>query len=70
MYPNGAVLTPVATGIGNRYVFAPWTKMPIAGFAIGYAGYQIETNDEHIRVEDYREQVKWVAAILAAVAER
>ena len=70
VYPNGAVLTPVATGIGNRYVFAPWTKMPIAGFAIGYAGYQIETNDEHIRVEDYREQVKWVAAILAAVAER
>lgn len=70
VYPNGAVLTPVATGIGNRYVFRPWTKMPIAGFAIGYAGYQIETNEEHIRIEDYREQVKWVATILAAVAER
>jgi hypothetical protein len=44
--------------------------MPIAGFAIGYAGYQIETNDEHIRVEDYRQQVKWVAAILAQLADR
>ena len=70
VYPAGAVLTPVATGIGNRYVFKPWTDMPIAGFAIGYAGYQIETNDEHIRVEDYRQQVKWVAAILAQLADR
>jgi acetylornithine deacetylase/succinyl-diaminopimelate desuccinylase-like protein len=67
VYPNGAVLTPVATGIGNRYVFSRWTRMPIAGFAIGYAGYQIETNDEHIRGEDYREQAKWVATILAAL---
>jgi len=67
VYPNGAVLTPVATGIGNRYIFERWTRMPIAGFAIGYAGYQIETNDEHIREEDYREQVKWVATILAAL---
>jgi acetylornithine deacetylase/succinyl-diaminopimelate desuccinylase-like protein len=70
IYPAGAVLTPVATGIGNRYVFERWTKMPIAGFAIGYAGYQIETNDEHIRVEDYRQQVKWVATILAELAAR
>ena len=70
VYPKGAVLTPVATGIGNRYVFRRWTAMPIAGFAIGYAGYQIETNEEHIRIEDYREQVKWVATILAAVAQR
>jgi acetylornithine deacetylase/succinyl-diaminopimelate desuccinylase-like protein len=70
VYPVGAVLTPVATGIGNRYVFKRWTDMPIAGFAIGYAGYQIETNDEHIRIEDYRQQVKWVAAILARLAER
>lgn len=70
VYANGAVLTPVATGIGNRYVFSRWTDMPIAGFAIGYAGYQIETNEEHIRVEDYREQVQWVATILAALGAR
>src|SRR2546422_422289 len=70
VYPAGAVLTPVATGIGNRYVFKRWTDMPIAGFAIGYAGYQIETNDEHIRIEDYRQQVKWVAAILGWLADR
>lgn len=70
VYANGAVLTPVATGIGNRYVFSRWTTMPIAGFAIGYAGYQIETNDEHIRVEDYREQVKWVATILSEIGAR
>lgn len=70
VYRSGAVLTPVATGIGNRYVFKRWIDMPIAGFAIGYAGYQIETNDEHIRVEDYREQVKWVATILWELARR
>lgn len=70
VYANGAILTPVATGIGNRYVFRGWSEMPIAGFAIGYAGYQIETNDEHIRVEDYREQVKFVATILWKLAQR
>jgi acetylornithine deacetylase/succinyl-diaminopimelate desuccinylase-like protein len=70
VYAAGAVLTPVATGIGNRWVFSRFTRMPIAGFAIGYAGYQIETNDEHIRDEDYREQVKWVATILAELAQR
>jgi acetylornithine deacetylase/succinyl-diaminopimelate desuccinylase-like protein len=68
--PNGGVFTPVATGIGKRYVFDRWLEMPIVGFAIGYWGYRIETNDEHIRLEDYRDQVKWVARILADLAEQ
>ena len=43
--------------------------MPIVGFAIGYWGYQIETNEEHIRLEDYRQQVKWIARILGELGE-
>lgn len=69
VYPQGAIFTPLATGIGKRYVFARYLGVPIVGFAVGYAGYQIETNQEHIRLEDYRQQVKWVATILAHLAE-
>lgn len=52
VYPAGTAVVPVASGIGNRYVFRPYTNMPIAGFAVGYAGSCLETPDEHIRVED------------------
>jgi acetylornithine deacetylase/succinyl-diaminopimelate desuccinylase-like protein len=63
-YPDGAVFAPMAIGFGDRHLFYRWLRTPIVGFAVGYAGYKIETNEEHIRIEDYRQQVKWVARIL------
>jgi acetylornithine deacetylase/succinyl-diaminopimelate desuccinylase-like protein len=63
-YPLGAVFAPMAIGFGERHLFWKWLATPILGFAVGYTGYKIETNDEHIRLEDYRQQVKWVAGIL------
>jgi acetylornithine deacetylase/succinyl-diaminopimelate desuccinylase-like protein len=67
-YPDGAVFAPMAIGFGDRHQFHHWLHAPIVGFAVGYAGYKIETNEEHIRVEDYRQQTKWVARILAELA--
>jgi acetylornithine deacetylase/succinyl-diaminopimelate desuccinylase-like protein len=64
-YGVDPVLVPFATGIGSRYLFARHTTMPIAGFAVGYAGSLLETNDEHIRVRDYDEGIRHVISILA-----
>jgi acetylornithine deacetylase/succinyl-diaminopimelate desuccinylase-like protein len=63
-YPAGAVFAPMAIGFGERHQFFHWLRTPIVGFAVGYAGYKIETNDEHIRIDDYRQQTRWVAGIL------
>jgi acetylornithine deacetylase/succinyl-diaminopimelate desuccinylase-like protein len=64
VYPGGAVFAPIAIGFGERHLFWRWLGTPILGFAVGYTGYKIETNEEHIRIDDYRQQVKWVAGIL------
>jgi acetylornithine deacetylase/succinyl-diaminopimelate desuccinylase-like protein len=68
-YPDGAVFAPMAIGFGERHQFHRWLHTPIIGFAVGYAGYKIETNDEHIRLDDYRQQTKWVAGILEQLVE-
>jgi acetylornithine deacetylase/succinyl-diaminopimelate desuccinylase-like protein len=65
VYGVDPVLVPFATGIGSRYLFRRHTSMPIAGFAVGYAGSALETSDEHIRVRDYDEGIRHILAILA-----
>lgn len=64
-YGVDPIIVPFATGIGPRYLFHPYTTMPIAGFAVGYAGSLLETSEEHIRVRDYDEGIRHVLAILA-----
>ncbi len=70
VYGLAPVITPVATGMGHRFHFRKWMDMPIAGFAVGYAGSQLETPNEHVRVIDYEQGVKYAAAILEEVASR
>jgi acetylornithine deacetylase/succinyl-diaminopimelate desuccinylase-like protein len=65
VYGVDPVMVPFATGIGSRYLFRRHTAMPIAGFAVGYAGSALETSDEHIRVRDYDEGIRHIVAILA-----
>ncbi|MDQ7829529.1 MAG: M20/M25/M40 family metallo-hydrolase [Armatimonadota bacterium] len=65
VYGRRPVLVPFATGIGHRYLFRRYSSMPIVGFAVGYAGSALETNDEHIRLRDYDEGIRHVLAILA-----
>lgn len=62
-YGFDPVIVPFATGIGTRYLFRKHTAMPIVGFAIGYAGSQLETNEEHVRVRDYDEGIRHVLHI-------
>lgn len=64
-YDVDPVIVPFATGMGSRYLFRKHTAMPIVGFAVGYAGSQLETNDEHIRMEDYEEGMRQVLHLLA-----
>lgn len=64
-YGRDPVIVPFATGIGSRYLFRAHTAMPIVGFAIGYAGSQLETNEEHIRLRDYDEGLRLILAIFA-----
>ncbi|HET6947834.1 MAG TPA: M20/M25/M40 family metallo-hydrolase [bacterium] len=59
-YGIDPVIVPFATGIGSRYLFRKYTAMPIVGFAIGYAGSLLETNDEHIRIRDYEEGMRHI----------
>jgi len=59
------VIVPFASGMGSRYLFRRHTAMPIVGFAIGYAGSQLETNAEHIRVHDYDQGMRHVLHIFA-----
>ncbi len=65
VYGVDPVVVPFATGIGPRFLFRRHTSMPIAGFAVGYAGSALETSEEHIRIRDYDEGIQHILAILA-----
>ena len=64
-YGIDPVIVPFATGIGSRYLFRQYSAMPIVGFAVGYAGSQLETNDEHIRIRDYEEGMRHILHLFA-----
>lgn len=68
VYGMEPVITPVATGMGHRFHFRKWMDMPIAGFAVGYAGSRLETSDEHIRVADYEQGIKYAVAVMEEAA--
>lgn len=68
-YGADPVLVPVATGMGSRYLFRRHTAMPIVGFAVGYAGSQLETNEEHIRIRDYEEGMRHILHLFARADE-
>ena len=68
-YGTDPVIVPFATGIGSRYLFRRHSAMPIVGFAVGYAGSLLETNNEHIRLRDYEEGMRHVLHIFARAAD-
>ncbi len=63
VYDKPLVVLPTAAGTGPRDVFA-YSGMPIAGIGCGYAGLLQHAPNENIRLEDYKEAVKHVAALL------
>jgi hypothetical protein len=69
VYKNGTSFMPVAMGTGERAIFQKWCGMPMVGFSCTYPGRALETNNEHIRVEDYREHVKFMATLMCEIAD-
>lgn len=63
VYDKPLVILPTAAGTGPRDVFA-YTDMPIAGIGCGHAGSVQHAPNENIRLTDYKEAIKHVAALL------
>ncbi|MGI6574937.1 MAG: M20/M25/M40 family metallo-hydrolase [bacterium] len=64
VYDKPLVVEPTATGSGPRFVFSSWTDMPIAGLGPGYAGALVHAPNENIRLQDYKEAIKHIIALL------
>ena len=64
VYRQPIVIQPTSPGTGPRWVFSEWSDMPIVGLGVGHIGSQIHAPNENIVLEDYREGIKHIAAIL------
>jgi acetylornithine deacetylase/succinyl-diaminopimelate desuccinylase-like protein len=65
VYGQPMVAKPNSTGMSQKYLFRP---APTAGIGVEYWGSHAEQPDEHIRLDDYRQGVKQVAATLQELA--
>ena len=63
-YHQPLVVQPTSPGSGPRSVFAGWTDMPIVGLGVANIGSQVHAPNENIAVEDYRQGIKHIAAII------
>ncbi len=63
VYEQPLVILPTAAGTGPRDVFA-YSGMPIAGIGCGHAGSVQHAPNENIKLVDYKEAIKHVAALL------
>lgn len=64
VYDRPIVVLPTSAASGPRYVFAGWSGAPIVALGVGHSGSRIHAPDENIRLEDYREGMKHIAAII------
>jgi acetylornithine deacetylase/succinyl-diaminopimelate desuccinylase-like protein len=64
VYDQPIVVQPTSPGSGPRSVFAGWTDMPIVGLGVANVGSQVHAPNENIAVEDYRQGIKHIAAIV------
>ena len=65
VYGRELVLRPTSIGMSPKYKFAP---RPTVGLGVEYAGSQREEPDEHIRIADWMEGTRMIAALLAEYA--
>jgi acetylornithine deacetylase/succinyl-diaminopimelate desuccinylase-like protein len=70
VYDKPLVIEPTSAGTGPRFVFTDWTDMPIAAIGPGYSGSLNHAPDENIRIEDYREAIKHIIALLYCFAKK
>lgn len=65
VYGQDLVIRPTSIGMSPKYKFAP---RPTVGLGVEYAGAQLEEPDEHIRIADWIEGTKMIAAVLEEYA--
>ncbi|HEU5299238.1 MAG TPA: M20/M25/M40 family metallo-hydrolase [bacterium] len=65
VYGRELVLRPTSIGMSPKYKFAP---RPTVGVGVEYAGSQLEEPDEHIRIADWIEGTKMIAALMEEYA--
>jgi acetylornithine deacetylase/succinyl-diaminopimelate desuccinylase-like protein len=65
VYGQELVLRPTSIGMSPKYKFAP---RPTVGLGVEYAGSRLEEPDEHIRITDWTEGTKMIAAVLEEYA--
>jgi acetylornithine deacetylase/succinyl-diaminopimelate desuccinylase-like protein len=63
-YGREIVVLPTSAASGPRHVFSEWTDAPIVALGVGYTGSRIHAPDENIRLTDYYEAVRHIAAIM------
>ena len=64
VYYQPLVIQPTSPGTGPRSVFAKWTDMPIVGLGVAHIGSRVHAPNENIFLEDYRQGMKHIAAII------
>jgi len=64
VYDQPLVVQPTSPGSGPRSVFAGWTDMPIVGLGVANIGSQVHAPNENVVIEDYRQGIKHIAAII------
>lgn len=65
VYGRPLVIRPTSIGMSPKYKFAP---RPTVGVGVEYAGSNMEEPDEHIRLADWEEGARMIAALLEEYA--
>ncbi len=68
-YGREPIIVPTMAGTGPLYPFVATLGLPTADIGIGYPGARIHAPDENIRIEDFRNGAKAVAALLGRFGE-
>ncbi|MFZ5754592.1 MAG: M20/M25/M40 family metallo-hydrolase [Bacillota bacterium] len=69
VYQMKPVIYPTSPGWGPSYLFRNNLGIPTVSIGIGYAGSQNHASNENIRIKDYNEGIKHIAAIINQFAE-
>ena len=63
-YNKDIVVLPTSAASGPRYVFSNWSTAPIVALGVGHSGSRIHAPNENIRLEDYRQGIRHIAAVI------
>ncbi len=67
VYGSKPVVWPTAAGTSPIYVIRNWMGTPVAsGGGVGYPGSNIHAPNENIRIKDYVNSIKYIAALISS----